>query len=102
MHQLHGVFALSIYDKNINKKYIACDRIGVRPVYYQIDKDLNFAFCSEAKSLVDLELSETQLLRAGHYMEVSENTYGFTSYFEFSPVDYLMTEEHVTYELRNN
>ena len=100
LRQLHGVFALSVYDKNINKKYIACDRIGVRPIYYQIDQDLNFAFCSEAKSLVDLNLSQTQLLRAGHYMEVSENTYGFTSYFEFNPVDYLMTEEHVIYELR--
>ena len=65
LHELHGVFAFCLYDQKKQIKYIARDRIGVRPVFYQIDDDLNFAVCSEAKSLTDLNISETFQLSHG-------------------------------------
>ena len=51
---LDGVFAFVLYDKSIDTVYVARDPIGVRPVFYQIDSDLNFAIASEAKALEGL------------------------------------------------
>ena len=90
--ELRGVFAFSLYDQKSNVKYIARDRLGIRPVFYQIDEDLNFVFSSEAKSLVNCNISETHQLKCGHYMEVNDDNYGFTSYFTFNPIDNNISE----------
>lgn len=99
IEELHGVFAFCLYDTKRNVKYVARDRLGVRPLFYQIDDDLNFAICSEAKSLNDCNISETHQLRCGHYMEVNDHTYGFTSYFNFDNINNSITSYDFTANL---
>jgi len=77
---LDGVFAFVLYDKSINTVYAGRDPIGVRPLFYQIDSDLNFAIASEAKALEGLLISPIHQLPGGHYMTINSNTYGFTLY----------------------
>jgi len=48
--QLEGMFAFSIYDKNINKIFIARDFFGEKPLYYSNIND-QFIWASELKSL---------------------------------------------------
>jgi len=47
---LDGVFALAIYDANINRLIIARDPYGIRPLYVGINKD-EISFASEIKAL---------------------------------------------------
>jgi asparagine synthase (glutamine-hydrolysing) len=53
IHKLNGMFAIGIYDKRINRVYVVRDRIGVKPMYYQQQKD-NFYFSSEIKSILEV------------------------------------------------
>ena len=39
LHHFNGMFAIILYDKSLNKAYIARDRFGVKPIYYYIDKN---------------------------------------------------------------
>src|SRR5690606_6553052 len=49
---LDGMYGFSIYDKNINKVFIARDFFGEKPLYYtQTDK--NFIWASELKSIIN-------------------------------------------------
>ncbi len=78
---LHGVFAFIIYDSKKEKIYAVVDRIAVRPIFYQIDRNLDVAFASEAKALNNIDISTTQQLKAGNIMEITRFNYGFTSYY---------------------
>ncbi|MEO8760842.1 MAG: asparagine synthase (glutamine-hydrolyzing) [Bacteroidia bacterium] len=49
--ELNGDFAISIFDKRINKLYLLRDRVGVKPLYYYQDAD-KFVFASEIKSIL--------------------------------------------------
>ena len=48
--ELDGMFAFSIYDKRVNKVYVARDYFGEKPLYYTT-LDNNFTWGSELKSL---------------------------------------------------
>ncbi len=48
-HCWRAMFAFSIYDKTVNKIFIARDFFGEKPLYYSLDND-NFYWCSELKS----------------------------------------------------
>ncbi len=48
--QLDGMFAFSIYDKRVNKLFIARDYFGEKPLYYS-NIDENFIWGSELKSV---------------------------------------------------
>lgn len=48
---LDGMFAFSIYDKTINKVFIARDFFGEKPLYYCRSND-DFYWCSELKSIL--------------------------------------------------
>lgn len=50
---LDGMFAFSIYDKNLNKLFIARDFFGEKPLYYFTDND-SFIWGSELKSIVKI------------------------------------------------
>jgi asparagine synthase (glutamine-hydrolysing) len=50
VHQLNGMFAFAIYDKQEHALYLYRDRIGIKPVYYYWDGSL-FVFASELKAL---------------------------------------------------
>lgn len=51
--KLDGMFAFSIYDKNINKVFIARDFFGEKPLYFS-KKHNSFTWASELKSLISI------------------------------------------------
>ena len=78
---LHGVFSFVIYDNKKEKIYGVVDRISVRPLFYQINRNLDVCFASEAKGLENINIGEIKQLTSGHIMEISKFNYGFTSYY---------------------
>lgn len=50
---LDGMFALSIYDKILNKIFIARDYFGEKPLYYYHTED-EFIWASELKSIIEI------------------------------------------------
>jgi asparagine synthase (glutamine-hydrolysing) len=57
---LDGMFAFSIYDKILNKVFIARDFFGEKPLYYTKTKE-SFIWCSELKSMMDVLPSKPEL-----------------------------------------
>jgi asparagine synthase (glutamine-hydrolysing) len=62
---LDGVFSFVLYDKNIQKVYVARDPYGVRPLYYN-----NFIFASEIKQLKNFG-TNIKHFEPGTYMELT-------------------------------
>lgn len=54
LNELDGVFAFVLIDLKNNKKLVARDRYGVRPLYHSKITNIGNVFASEGKSLVDL------------------------------------------------
>ncbi|MBF6652509.1 asparagine synthase (glutamine-hydrolyzing) [Flavobacterium columnare] len=61
---LDGMFAFSIYDKNLNKVFIARDFFGEKPLYYT-KQDNHFYWCSELKSLTEVLPSTPKISKQG-------------------------------------
>lgn len=55
LHLLNGFFAFAIYDKIEETYFIACDRFGIKPLYYYTDEDF-FFFGSELKALINFPI----------------------------------------------
>lgn len=51
---LQGMFAICIYDQQLNTLYLFRDRVGKKPLFYFVSDGL-FAFASEIKSLLKLQ-----------------------------------------------
>lgn len=49
---LNGMFAISIYDKRVDKMFLIRDRVGEKPFYYHADAE-RLTFGSEIKSLLE-------------------------------------------------
>jgi len=64
LEKLNGMFAFTIYDKEQNELFIARDRIGIKPFYYQIVNN-SFYFASEPKAFfaigIDAEINNEVL-----------------------------------------
>lgn len=99
---LDGMFAFSIYDKTVDKVFIARDFFGEKPLYYT-KTNAFFSWCSELKSIINvlpvkpeidlqalnlyLELTyipapftiyqDIQKLEANHYLEFDCATFGY-------------------------
>lgn len=58
--KVNGIFAASIYDKNLNCIYFVRDFIGVKPLYYTIDSK-SFTFSSELKTLIKIQKTKCKL-----------------------------------------
>ena len=50
LHQLNGMFAIAIYDKNEDKLFLFRDRMGIKPLYYFYDEK-ELIFSSELKAI---------------------------------------------------
>lgn len=61
---LDGMFAFSIYDKNLNKIFIARDFFGEKPLYYTLNKD-DFYWCSELKSMMKVLPNKPEISKQG-------------------------------------
>jgi len=71
IQELDGVFAFVLYDMDKNLLYLVRDRVGVRPLFYSMDIDFNFAFSSEAKALELLNLKNISQLAGGNYIKIN-------------------------------
>jgi asparagine synthase (glutamine-hydrolysing) len=54
----NGMFALAIWDTIEEKLYLIRDRVGIKPLYYYFDGE-NFAFASEIKALLHLQIDKS-------------------------------------------
>ena len=69
---LNGQFALAIWDKQKEELFIARDRVGIRPLFYNIDNGI-FSLASEIKALFKLnhicrELSAENLITGIYFL----------------------------------
>ena len=75
---LDGVFAFCLFDKRENKYFVGRDPIGIRPLF-MAKLETGWAFASEMKALVDLELKNEpkniQQFPVGHCFDVFSNEY---------------------------
>jgi asparagine synthase (glutamine-hydrolysing) len=60
LKRFNGMFSFALYDKKRKKLILACDRIGIKPVYYHLDKE-KFVFCSELKPLIRSKLVKPKI-----------------------------------------
>lgn len=58
--KLNGMFALAVFDKLLNKLFIARDKTGQKPLYYYYDKK-NFCFSSDLKSFYEFKKIDLSL-----------------------------------------
>ncbi len=80
---LDGMFAFSLYDKTVNKIFIARDFFGEKPLYYSLNNDL-FYWCSELKSMLKVYLNNPKISKQGlnlyfqlHYIPAPFTIYDF-------------------------
>ena len=62
--KLDGMYAFSIYDKNINKIYITRDFFGEKPLYYYSDNS-QFIWASELKSILSALKTKPKICKKG-------------------------------------
>lgn len=76
LQDLRGMFAIAIWDKQLEKLLLARDRAGQKPIYYT-DQNNSFAFSSGLKSLLSLPWVEKKLNE--------EVLYDFLTYNQIAP-----------------
>lgn len=74
LDKIRGMFAFALFDRKLNKVYIARDRFGEKPLFYQY-KNNNFFFSSELKSFKIDRFSN----------EINESTFGSFLKFGYIP-----------------
>ena len=52
LNYLNGQFVCAIWDRRKSELFVARDRVGIRPLFYSIQKD-KFVFASEIKALIE-------------------------------------------------
>jgi asparagine synthase (glutamine-hydrolysing) len=92
--KLNGQFAFAIWDKKEEELFIARDRVGIRPLFYNITNGV-FSFASEIKSLfkqksIDRELLPESLAQIYTFWTAITPNTAFKNITELSPGHYLI------------
>ena len=96
---LDGMFALSIYDKTINKLFIARDFFGEKPLYYKHDKE-NFIWASELKSILKVLPSKPTINKVGLNLFL-QLTYIPAPYTIYEEIHKLEANHYLTIDCNN-
>ena len=93
LNMLNGQFALAIWDKVEEELFLARDRVGIRPLFYNITNGI-FSFASEIKALfeqrsVSRELRPESLAQIYTFWTTLTPFTPFKNIFELSPGHYL-------------
>lgn len=107
LDKINGMFAFSIWDKNKDTLFIVRDRLGIKPLYYHINKN-GLTFSSTLNSMINLyekEIDEESILfylfigyvpspktiwknfyklEPGHYMTIKDNNIKIKKYWDIS------------------
>ena len=76
LKSLDGVFAFVLYDKVLDKTYIARDPYGVRPLFIGLTENNEICICSEVKPITDF-CKKIVPFQIGSYLNLQENTNNF-------------------------
>jgi asparagine synthase (glutamine-hydrolysing) len=79
LQNLEGMFAFALYDKKLNKTYIARDKFGEKPLYYCQTNDSLF-FASELKAIENLSNKQIDLHGLNLFLSLSYIPAPFTIY----------------------
>ncbi len=92
INELNGDFALSIYDKKLNKVFLIKDHVGVKPLYYYTD-GIKFIFGSEIKTIlasgIKPSLAEDELLNYFVFKYTPKNNTLYKNIFRVPPASYI-------------
>ncbi|MFO7620060.1 MAG: asparagine synthase (glutamine-hydrolyzing) [Bacteroidales bacterium] len=94
LNRLNGQFALAIWDKQKEELFLARDRVGIRPLYYNYSNGI-FTFGSEIKALFESdhitgELSPESLSQVYTFWSTITPYTPFKDIFELSPGHYMV------------
>jgi asparagine synthase (glutamine-hydrolysing) len=89
IEKLSGMFALSLYDKNLNKVFLARDKNGEKPLYYGFHKS-SIVFASELKSFLSInnfskDINKNSLSYFFKYSYIPEPNSIFNNIFKLKP-----------------
>ena len=105
----NGMFSFAIFDTRIDKLFIVRDRLGIKPIFYKLDKN-ELIFASEIKSIISLKRQKVKLnidavssymsfrypilddsfieginsLPPGNYIEFNETSFAIKEYWNLS------------------
>jgi asparagine synthase (glutamine-hydrolysing) len=94
LNLLNGQFAFAIWDKKKEELFIARDRVGIRPLFYNISNGV-FSFASEIKAILEQESIKTKfkpesLSQVCTFWSTLTPHTPFEDIFELSPGYYLV------------
>jgi asparagine synthase (glutamine-hydrolysing) len=94
LNMLNGQFAFAIWDKLKEELFVARDRVGIRPVFYNLSDGV-FSFASEIKSLFEQkriipELSPESLSQIYTFWAAITPNTAFKNIFELSPGHFMI------------
>ena len=92
INELNGDFALSIYDKKLNKVFLIKDHVGVKPLYYYTD-GIKFIFGSEIKTIlasgIKPSLADDELLNYFVFKYTPKDNTLYKNIFRVPPASYV-------------
>lgn len=97
LHKFNGQFAMAIWDRNNRELFLARDRLGIRPLFYEASQG-KFAFASEIKSLASfkeesLELNPVALDQVFTFWSCQSPETPFAGVHQLSPGHYAVVGE---------
>lgn len=95
--KLNGIFAFAIYDQTDQTLFLACDSMGVKPLYFCEERD-RFVFASELKALVasgvvEASLNVSALFRYLGFLWSPGGATPFKSVFRLGPGEALRVKD---------
>lgn len=65
LQKFNGMFSIVIFDKKQQRLFMARDRLGIKPLYYTLERGL--AFASTLQALLDFDINRSLDLHALHH-----------------------------------